>query len=393
MSMQLRELLGEVAQSDVRPDMAQRAIQGARTRRRQRLVVAGSVFAAVVVVFGVVLANGNFRTDSEPRPDDVASLPAILPVPDGLPKLVAGSMDAASTAYVVDGEVVVIDAASGEGSVVNIRAAANTVYGVVPDIGADASLALSPDGRFLMVSSGDPHWEVGDNREWLWMVDVSTGQVALQTSIELASANGDGFSTISRMAWAPDGGEFACVCKWSSGPEQLYVMPTSPLKKGDLTFNNAESRPVRPRQISWGTDGLAAQFDELKADWRLVPLDDQPMPKPERMPPVESISRILPGVLAFPSVAMGHSEVGGFLARIRGGDFWIVTTVGERTVEGNMGDRPILGALGESYFIVFTDWKGEPLGEVTRVDFEGEATLTTLPPGTATISFASELVD
>jgi hypothetical protein len=30
---------------------------------------------------------------------------------------------------------------------------------------------------------------------------------------------------------------------------------------------------------------------------------------------------------------------------------------------------------------------------VTRVDFEGEATLTTLPPGTATISFASELVD
>ena len=67
------------------------------------------MLAAAAVVLGVVVASGDLRTDSEPRPNDVASLPAQLPSADGLPPLADGTMDAASAAYVVDGEVVVID--------------------------------------------------------------------------------------------------------------------------------------------------------------------------------------------------------------------------------------------------------------------------------------------
>ena len=48
-------------------------------------------------------------------------LPAQLPAADGLPPLVDGTMDAASAAYVVNGEVVVIDAATGDGAVVDFE--------------------------------------------------------------------------------------------------------------------------------------------------------------------------------------------------------------------------------------------------------------------------------
>jgi hypothetical protein len=89
---------------------------------------------------------------------------------------------------------------------------------------------------------------------------------------------------------------------------------------------------------------------------------------------------------------MGHSDVGGFLTRMRGGSLWLEWASGERTVAGNLGARPILGALGDSYYVVFTDWKGEPLGEVTRVDVEGESTLTMLPSGATTISLAADLL-
>ena len=156
---------------------------------------------------------------------------------------------------------------------------------------------------------------------------------------------------------------------------------------------------LTPLQISWGTDGLAADFAvaDIEPAWRLVPLGDQSTPNPEKWPPVESVSMLYPGVLdefGLNALAMGHSDLGGFLARIRDGSLWVEWSSGERTIVGNLGARPTLGALGESYYVVFTDWKGEPLNsEVTRVDLEGETILTMLPPGATTISFASGLVD
>ena len=76
-------------------------------------------------------------------------------------------------------------------------------------------------------------------------------------------------------------------------------------------------------------------------------------------------------------------------------EYWIVNDVQDWTVP-SVSVRPVLGALGGSYFTVFTDWKGTPVDyKVTRIDSNGETTttLTTLPPGATTVSFASDLVD
>jgi hypothetical protein len=392
MTTHLRELLSDAAQSDVRPDLAERAISGARTRRRQRVVVGGAVLAAAAVVLGVVIGGGNLRTDTEPRPTDVASLPEQLPAADGLPPLVDGTMDAASAAYVVDGEVVVIDAASGDGAVVDFESMPLNFVGPMTGVTDRSVASLSPDGSALVVSTGR------GEREVLLLVDVATGEVAPTNRFFLRQDKQGG--QWSSVAWSPDSERFACICSWSESsaslPVSLLTVDVTRLD-GDLMFLGPSAPRLFASQISWGTEGLAAQFDELTADWRLVPIDGQPsdpgrLPDPEKLPTLVSVSTSAP-VVPFLAVAMGHSDVGGFLARDRGGDLWVHSASGERTVVGDLGDRPILGALGESYFVVATDWKGDPLDStVTRVDVEGDTTLTTLPEGARTVSFASGLI-
>ena len=86
MTAQLRSLLDEAADSRVPADLGERAVADARHRRARRLVVGGSVLAVAAVALGTVLAVQPFRTGAEPRPTDVASLPAELPAAAGLPK-------------------------------------------------------------------------------------------------------------------------------------------------------------------------------------------------------------------------------------------------------------------------------------------------------------------
>ena len=393
MSTQLRELFDGAAESQPPDGLAARAVAGARRRRTQRYTVAGSVLAAAAVVLGFVMVSSSQRLDGAPRPNEVAGLPDALPAPDGLPTLVAGTMDAASAAYIVDGEVVVIDAATGEGALVDFASMGLTFVGPLTGVTERASLALSPDGKFLALTPGLARPRDGDA---LLLVDVVTGKVAPQNNfLPLGSAPG---GQAGHLAWAPDGQSLACICvayRWMPRPG-LYVIDTAGLGEGDFGLDGAERYDVLPRQISWGTDGLVAQLNGLKADWRLVPEGGSLDPDPQDWPPVESVSMLYPGALGFTAVVMGQSEGGGFLARVEGGDFWVVTPFADTdtTVESNLGVQPVLGALQESYFIVFTDWKGDPLtSEVARVDLEGETTLTTLPAGAKVVSFASELVD
>ena len=124
-----------------------------------------------------------------PEPDLVTNVPDALPAPDGLPTLGAGTMDSASASYVVDGEVVVIDAATGDGALVDF-APSRELYGGVPlTIEQDASLSLSPSGRYLMVASGfrasDFPSEWNPDTEWMWLVDVGCGRVRLLQDLEL----------------------------------------------------------------------------------------------------------------------------------------------------------------------------------------------------------------
>ena len=389
MSMQLRELFEKGVDGDLPHDFAKRAIDGARTRRRQRLVVAGSVFAAVAVVLGFVMVSSSERLDSAPRPNEVAGLPDQLPAANGLPKLTADTMSFASAAYVVDGEVVVIDAATGEGAKVYLSCREGYVCGVVPAIGRDASVALSPDGRFLLVSSGKSELVPG-GREWVWLVDVATG-VATPQSFKLAPASEASAVLQTRMAWSPTGQMFACICS-GPGRARLWTANISEVD-ADLVVNSLSGTDVAPTQISWGTDGLVARLPELGGGWRLVPLGDESMADPKECPTIssalapESIDQFVTAVV------MGQSPQGGFLGVIKGFRyFWLVNDVDYKELN-EVGVRPVLGSLGDSYFAVFTDWKGDPVDdEVTRIDASGETTLTTLPPGSTAVSVASELV-
>ena len=136
------------------------------------------------------MVSSSERLDGAPRPDEVAGLPDQLPAANGLPKLTADTMSFASAAYVVDGEVVVIDAATGEGALIDFDTTPTGLRGRArPGHRTGRILALSPDGRFLMVSPGMTSLTPGG--EWLWLVDVSTGKVGLQKSLALGPQDGD----------------------------------------------------------------------------------------------------------------------------------------------------------------------------------------------------------
>jgi len=396
MSTQLRELFDDAAESQPPDGLAARAMAGARRRRKQRYTVAGSALAAAAVVLGFVMVNSPQRLDGAPRPNEVAGLPDALPASDGLPKLTADTMDAASAAYIVNGEVVVIDAATGDGALVGFASMGRTFVGPLTGVTERASLALSPDGKVLALTPGLARPKDGDA---LLLVDVETGEVTPQNSfLPLGSPPG---GPAGQLAWAPDGQSLACICvayRWMPRPG-LYVIDTAGLGEGDFGLDGAERYDVLPRQISWGTDGLVGQFARLDDEWRRFPplYDATDFANPGTWPrlPLQA-----PGLVGFSAVAMGHSDEGGFLAKLAlgkggsGDELWVVPEAGEyRTVE-SVPSGPWLGALGDSYFVVLTDWKGDPYNdEVDRVDAEGETTLTTLPAGATTISFATDLVD
>jgi hypothetical protein len=174
-------------------------------------------------------------------------------------------------------------------------------------------------------------------------------------------------------------------------------MRTSELDTGDLSFDSAESAGVIPRQISSGTDGLAAQLDELEGDWRIVPGAGAGDSNPDTFAP---LTPPLDPEMAQGSLVMGHGEDGGYLAS-SGSSLTIVTS---ETNLGTIGGAPplALGSLGQGYYtlgegsaqVVGTAraGAGKPI-DVARWDLNGQSTLTAVPAGTTTITFASDLVD
>ncbi len=395
MSTELRELFDTAAESNPPYDLGERAVAGAR-HRRQRFVVAGAVLASVAMVLGVAVVSGQLQPDASPRPTDVATLPDALPAADGLPNLEPGVVDAASAAYVVDGEVVVIDAATGGGAVIDtlLDPAGYPLTGSSPSLGVEGEIALSPNGRYLWVSTGPISDGDGAGQEWMWLIDVATADVGLQESLELASAAKNSTARPSRMTWSPDGSTFACICTFlgRSRPELFMVDMTA--VSDDLVIDKGRGTGVTPTQISWGTDGLVARLPELGGDWRLVPPGNGSMADPKEWPTISSV--LDPGAIDqfVTAVVMGQSRQGGFLGVMKVyRTYWIVNDVREWTVP-SVSVRPVLGALGSSYFTVFTDWKGDPVDyEVIRIDSNGETPFTTLPPGSTTVAFASDLID
>lgn len=271
MSTQLRELFDDAAESQPPSGLAARAVAGARRRRRQRYTVAGSVLAAAAVVLGFVMVSSSERLDGVPRPQDVASLPDELPAPDGLPTLVAGTMDAASAAYVVDDQLVFVDAATGEGAVwssLDDLAGLQTIT-VDSDALSPYQVRLSPDGVTALVALGlqapDPPLGFA-----IVVLDLPTAQGSLE-DLRLSDAiTGPGWLEHNLMAWAPDSKSAYCVCLDRSGTNPDLGVWSITVGDNPIDTFYAQVSDLAPPQLSAGVGGLlAVQVEPSRGDWEL----------------------------------------------------------------------------------------------------------------------------
>ena len=394
MSTELRELFDTAAESKPPYDLGERAVAAA-SRRRRRQAVVGAVVASAAMVLGVVVVSGQLQTDASPRPIDVANLPDALPAADGLPNLEPGMVDAASVAYLDGSFMVVVDASSGE--------AARLTFGPPPVDGGVESVAIKPtdvvlssDGRRALVTVAG--WY--RSPPTLRVVDLATLRETVVPN--LVPSDDLGAITAARpsvAAWANDSESFTCTCALKQGkaPQLVDVLidEQDPTKVTVRVF--AISPHLSPLQVTVGTAGLAVQL-EPGGSWLL---------------PDGSIEGGAT-VPAADAVALGRGEDptylalrgGGFTLGVVGIDFFDEATV---TAEGDLtysstGDGPTgvtdVDAARDGFVVVTTNslaWEGEkPRSDlrprVVAIAADGaQRTLTTLPPGARTASFAADL--
>ncbi len=373
MTAQLRSLLDEAADSRVPADLGERAVADARHRRARRLVVGGSVLAVAAVALGTVLAVQPFRTGAEPRPTDVASLPAELPAAAGLPTLAEAPMDAASAAYVAEGGLVVVSASDGH--------AAEVAYDLPVGLGV-RDVALSPDGRSLLVSRRTAPSDATPLEEPVRLLDVASGTITpVGLKMTYPPHGGAVWSPESGLvAWAPDSSAFACVCSKGAGSPEVWWVT-----RADLV--GSPRWQMKPTALAWGASGLLAQVAANGRRWLPLPGASSGAGAPSLPDPS-------------PHVALSLDASGGYLAT---GGFW-----GAVSPDAG-GDRrtlvPLEGAVAlftqavtGGYLVVlnsapYTPTAGEPL-EVRFVRPDGSALpLTRLPAGTWSASFAATLVE
>lgn len=267
MTSQLRTLLDGAADPQVPLDLGERALHGARHRRTRRWVAGGTVLAVIALVIGVGVAMQPFRTDAVPRPADVASLPAELPRPAGLPTLAETPMESAAAAYVVGGEVVLVSSATGAAARLDLSTAPDAAgYGALRGV---TSVALSPDGRWLLVA-----WEWPPSVDALGLplslVEVGTGTITWVAGLYSAAPQAGGWLQPSVLAWAPDSQRFACTC--TAGGRGLLVRLVELADARDGHIAGTVSLPAEAYGLSWGRAGLAVQTEQYWSGWWLVPV-------------------------------------------------------------------------------------------------------------------------
>jgi hypothetical protein len=233
MTVQLRSLLDEAADSRVPVELASTAVRSARRRRSRRMVLGGSVAALAVAAVATLVVSQPARSGDDPRPSDVASLPEQLPVPEGLTTLAPGVMETASSAYVVDGSVVLVDAESGAGAVVDWGTAVDPYPGLAPvgdplaPLAPGTQVALSPDGSRLLVAKASAGPDDLPPGTALYLVDVATAQILPITGARLVERADDGVAQHQRVVWAPASDAFACACLRPGGPLACRPSPSA----------------------------------------------------------------------------------------------------------------------------------------------------------------------
>ena len=128
--------------------------------------------------FPAATESVSFAGDLVTIPAGVDGIPAALPRAGDTEPLVEGAVDSASGAYIERGELVVRDSGTGEALPGGLRR--GNPSGAASSCRDASQLTLSPDGRYVAVSSGaaEERW----NAEPVWFVDVATADIAFQNS-------------------------------------------------------------------------------------------------------------------------------------------------------------------------------------------------------------------
>lgn len=391
MTSQLRSLLDGAADSAVPIGLGERAVAGARHRRARRALVGGSVAAVVaaVALVAVVVAGQPFRSDARPQPGDVASLPAELPSPAGLPTLAEAPMDAATTAYVVAGEVILVSSSSRQPARLPLDPArlAGAVGGA--DVNGEAvSATVSPDGRTVLLML-----EPGEESEGTGLVpvvlNVGSGEATVVEGLRGAQPPGDGWLQPQLVAWSPDSSSVACVCAAAADPPEVWLLDVP-----DLVDGSAAGRwnlPVEGWGLSWGQAGLAIKFDQRGAEWWHVSpgtLQAQGAPMWKRL--ADDVVALAFAEEDYRHFATADADSIRVWSGYGGAETWLLR--GEHLA--------FLAALPGGFAVV--TWPadaqpGEPPAasplQVRVIDYFGRVSqLTRLPAGTSTASFAADLV-
>ncbi|HVQ88216.1 MAG TPA: hypothetical protein VMT88_08540 [Actinomycetes bacterium] len=403
MTTQLHHLMDAAADSNMPDGLAHAALAGARHRRRNRFAVLGAVasvgaaFLAVVVVVQPITS-----TDSGlESPAAIGVLPNTLPTADGLPTLASAPMAAASGAYIVEGRVVLINAATREAVITSAEpgdfppslSGTSAARSSTPHW---SSVQLSPDGRFLLMIAEPEH---GQNlgRLPVYLLDVRSGELNRMHNITIPVVSGDevlaGRQTI---AWSPRSDGFVCVCS-SEDPQRPIYRGVS--VKPEIHYWPLGHTEGHLLQVAWGVDVVALQFREHGGTWMTVGGD--PLGWGERL----AMATESPYLLAARTGTGTRQEPGDHLAAgatPQGLVEYRVQRVGQpaATTLTLNGELAAVGATADGFTVSLypamtrtaASSNASPI-DVVFVDLAGQPTpLTQLPPGTSSPSFAANLI-
>lgn len=404
MNSQLRELLEETSRSQVPDGVAARAVAEARRRRRRRLLVSAGGLAAAFLVIVVIGVVQSVRTDEPATAQEAmaAAIPLRLPGPQGLAPLTEAPMAAASAAYIVDGEVVLVNAVTGEA----VRAFASA--GDIPPSLAGGSqgglaspreadprwttVALSPDGSQVLLTVPSTPSADGLLYRFVFLLDVSAGEADRLVGVTVPISR-DGQGTPTRgVAWSPDGASFACVCgDWSDSRLRIFEVSDSGAVQSVFAQPLAS---LDPTAVTWGSAGLAVHVRQ-RENW-LLTLDggfvEVPRSRGNELALGLDSDRYLIADSTHLHPVEGVPQVPGADLPIVQRAEYRVRTFDSESVE----TRQFAGSVGGTTalvggFTVTIDINGSL--HVLSIDETGDGfPLTRLPSRTSTISFAADLV-
>jgi hypothetical protein len=297
----------------------------------------------------------------------------------------------ASAAYAVDGHLVVIDDATGDGYLVDL-AVGNDMQEAA--VGEGAEVHLSPDGHYVLLTRG----QSAQAEEVLWLVDLHRG-LARKQSIRLVASETFATTPLPRIAWSPDGGQFAVLGANSFGGPDIVARYSLDEIDEHLNLGGGAVLSVSgPTQIVWGQPGLLGQFDELEGDWAWFDeqgVSDLKVEDPRDFVPLGSTSR-LPAdrILLSPhSKAYVEWSDAGFIQGTQGDRSFFLDT-GQRWFTGSwVGAGPIV-------VLQSRDFQETERREVSFFETDGTGgsvaglfPISTLPPGTVAASFAADVLE